>query len=461
MLRLSAAAAAGIMVILAVVAVVWVPAGPAPSELGYTLVSDEDGNVGVGAATGSFRLVNKCSLYGCHTVRVRVTEDRKLEAEHEARLRAIKAQQNSKLLAQRDAMEVALKEREAGVRLGTMYKQQELAAAPQAEQAAATIAEAFAKVDSENPEQKAAVTAEVSAKAAQEAAAQAAAREAKKASRKPKDSLQAEAKQAIVDSAAVKQTVQAEVAAIRVAAKAAESKIEKEEHDEVNELKAADRKEKVRSAPVAPNVRSAPVVAPLSTTSKKVALPLQDGPKAAKFSKPQHVAAEKEAKPAHASAPKVAPKTEAEPVVKRAAVPSKTEEKQLPRADRAARAPKTPDMMDGDQKPRGEAPAAVDAGYWQPSLPAATAKPGGGNPGAAWGRRRHKSLKVAAGSGIKLSQLPPKSGGYVGRRAEGRAVMRAPGAAVEPDFADRTVVVNKAPRQVFLPSAFPWAGVEG
>ena len=99
MWRLSAAAAAGLM--LVVVAVVWVPAGREPSELEYSLVSDADGNVGVGAATGSSRLVNKCNLYGCRTVRVRVTADRKLEAEHEARLRAIKAQQNSKLLAQR------------------------------------------------------------------------------------------------------------------------------------------------------------------------------------------------------------------------------------------------------------------------------------------------------------------------------------------------------------------------
>ena len=434
---------------MGIVLVVW---APAPSELTYALVADEDGNVGVqslsGAAVepavqpagGSYRLLNKCDLYGCRTVRVRVGESRKLEAEHEARLRALKAEQDAKLMAQRKAMDAVLKERKTGTYLTTaMKKQQELAAAPQARQAAAAIAHAFAKVDSENPQNKAAAA--VVARAKKDKTAEAAAPAVGKvAPQKPVDGLQAEAKQARADSAAVKKTVQQEVAAIRVAAEAAEGKIRKEEHAEVKELKAADHEQQVHSAPV---------VAPLAATSKKAALPLQDGPKAAKFSKPDPSAGQAaavKAVPATAQPPK---RTKVEDKhVKQTAVQPKKVVKRAHRADYAARAPQVHNMLDADEKPRAEAPAAVESGYWKQSVPAAASMPDGRNPGAAWGRKRHRSLQVVKGPDLKLSQLPPKNGVSESMRAEGRAAMRAAGAAVEPNFADRQVVVDKIPRQV-------------
>lgn len=452
-LRLAAVAAGITLVALVgIISVIWVPA---PTELTYTLVSDEDGNVGVQSLSqaavepavqpldGSYRLVNKCNLYGCRTIRVRVGESRKLEAEHEARLQAMKLEQDSKLKAQRNAMEVALRERQAATYspaylTTAMHKPQELAAAPHAQKAAAAIAHAFAKVDSENPQHKAGASQLVVKK--QDKAAEAA---KDKVARKPKDSLQAEAKQAMADSAAVKTRVEQEVAAIKVAAEAAEGKIKKEEHAEVKELKAADHRQQVHAAPV---------VAPPTATFKKAALPLQDGPKAAKFSEPvpssAHSTAVKVAKPTAAAATPHKMVTKAEDKhVQQAAVQSKPV-KRLHRADHAARAPKVANMMDGDQKPRAEAPAAVEAGYWKQSAPAAVSTPGGRNPGAAWGRKQHRSLSAAKGADLKLSQLPPKNGGYGSRRAEGRAVMRAPGPAVEPDFADRKVVVDRPPRQV-------------
>ena len=452
-LRLAAVAAAGVALValVGIVSVVW---APAPSELTYSLVADEDGNVGVqslsGAAVepavqpagGSYRLLNKCDLYGCRTVRVRVGESRKLEAEHEARLRELKAEQDAKLMAQRKAMEAVLKERKTGTYLTTaMNKQQELAAAPQARQAAAAIALAFAKVDAENPQNKAGAAAAVVAKAKKDKAAEAATPVVGKvAPQTPVDGLQAEAKQARADSAAVKKTVQQEVAAIKVAAEAAEGKIRKEEHAEVKELKAADHVQQVHSAPV---------VAPLAATSKKAALPLQDGPKAAKFSKPDPSAGQAaavKAVPAKAQPPK---RTKVEDKhVKQTAVQPKKSVKRAHRADHAARAPQVHNMLDADEKPRAEAPAAVESGYWKQSVPAAASMPGGRNPGAAWGRKRHRSLQVVKGSDLKLSQLPPKNGVSGSMRAEGRAAMRAPGAAVEPNFADRKVVVDKIPRQV-------------
>ena len=66
-------------------------------------------------AEGAWKLVNKCSLFGCHTVRVPAGKGRKLEAEHEARLRSMKERQDAKLRSQRKAMEMELHERRAVV----------------------------------------------------------------------------------------------------------------------------------------------------------------------------------------------------------------------------------------------------------------------------------------------------------------------------------------------------------
>ena len=96
-------------------------------------------------------------------------------------------------------------------------------------------------------------------------------------------------------------------------------------------------------------------------------------------------------------------------------------------------------MMDGDQKPRGEPVTAVDGGYWKKSVSAVDNK----KVGTSWGRMAHKSLKVVPGAN-QLSQKPANNGGYSSRRAEGRAVMRASGPAVEPNFSDKNVPVAKA-----------------
>jgi len=437
----------------------------------YMTVRDSDGNFGVQHATsgqpaaqqqslaqekGPLRAVNKCNLYGCHTVRVQMDEKTQLEAAHEERLRAMKAEQSAKLMAQRQAMEASL---------APQHHQQQLAmarAAPAAQAAAAAITKAFAKVDSENPQQAPALAAVAEEKAAaSETRALQATKKAK--SQKPRDTLQAETNKATDESAAENQTVQHEVVAIRAQAVAAEKKIQTQERAEVEAIKSSGKK-------------AAPVTAPAAATTKKVALPQQAGPKAAKFAMPassdspenqsthsspviasaastsknatvfaqqdaskaaKFEAAKSPAEPASTAVEKkvhvkkavAAKRSKKAPQVHKA---QKAHTAKILRNDVAARRPKVQNMKDGDQKPRGAAPAAVQGGYWKQSVPSPVVK----------------SLKVAANVNT-LSQMPAKDA--PSRRAQGRAAMRVDGTHVAPNFSDKTVAVAQttAPYEEF------------
>lgn len=416
---------------------------------------------------GPWRLVNKCNLYGCHTVRVQVDEKTQLEATHEERLRALKSAQNAIMEKQRHAMEASLQSY-VGTR---MHTQQELAMAkaPASTSAAAAITKAFAKVDSENPKQAPALAAAAKEKAAAVKVAKAGKVSMATTAHKPSDTLQAEAKKAIDDSAAVQQTVQQEVVAIRAQAVAAERKIQTQEREEVKAIQASVKQAHVASVttPAAATTkkaalpqqagpkaakfampastgspeeegtqRAAPVIASAASTSKKVALPVQDGPKAAKFNTVKSTdpkVVEKKVEVKKAAAAKHADKVRTS---------KKAHKVNAPSNDVAARRPQMYDMKDGDQKPRGAVPAAVQGGYWKQSLAHSMVKSGRKQSG---GQKVHKSLVMQATGVKKLIQMPAKKGkAYSSRRVQGRAAMRAENTNLAPDFSDKRVAAAKA-----------------
>jgi hypothetical protein len=416
-------------------------------------------------AGGAWKLVNKCSLFGCHTVRV-AGQGRKLEAEHEARLRAMKSRQDAKLMSQRRAMEMELHElherravipsesymlglTSARYGAGTKAKQQPqlvsepkntvvsasagavphaaaaaaaslsapvadaplahalaapvvlapvapapVAAAPAAQTAESAIMDAFAQVDSENPLQAKALAAalEKAAKEAKAAAAAKAAEEAKKA-QKPADSLRAEAKKALADSASVQKTVQQEISMIQAQAGLAEKKIQEEEKAEVKAIRdtAVPTANKPKKAALL-HQQAPQAATPAAPAPAHASLPLQAGPRAAHFaSSPEAPNAAnlleepvEVAKKAHTAT--LAKKAETKPAavqheaavtggkLGKAGVATRQAQPELSH-DHAARPPKAM-SMGGDQKPRGARISDVAGGYWQASVPSARSTAG-------------------------------------------------------------------------------------
>jgi hypothetical protein len=244
----------------------------------------------------------------------------------------------------------------------------------------------------------------------------------------------------------VAQAVQQEVAAIKTQAVLAMKKIKAQERAEVEAIEIEVQQKQAHSDPI---------TAPAATAAKQVALPLQDGPRAANF-KPAapaedssvapdaatNVAAQKAAVAAEdtkVSTPTADVVAENKAAVAKAlAAASKVQELEveLKKAkEKATMEEQAVDGVDGDKEPRAFTPKA--AGYWKQSLPSRAA-----------GRESHKSLKVASSESTNQLSLESarRQGGDTAARAMGRDAMTSinAGPGVEPAFDDNRVAMAEA-----------------
>ena len=395
------------------------------------------------ASGTAWKLVNRCDLFGCRTERVRVGEGRRLAAEHEARLRALRAAQDAKLMAQRRTMEEVLEERTAS-RVAGAAAGQKLATAPVEAAAVGSAARAgLLKADAHK-----ATTASVAVPQTAATAAKAVANEVSAIREQA-----AGAKKMITteEKAEIKAITKSEITTLKSEGLlAAQRKIQedKERADQTDPIPSSDA---IKAALPSKSEQAQAAVAGIAAAA---------APEASEQEKVFLKTAAANARPSVAATPSKSEQAQAAVVedIKAAATPEQSEQEKVflktaasnaqpsaakadvhvkkqgkakvngrPSArneDHAARAPKVVSMKDGDARPRGSAPSQVVQGYWNAE------KPG---------------LQVASGAGVNtLSEMPVRKGVYTGRRAAGRAAMRYR-LNPAPNFDDRQVPATDVP----------------